>query len=247
MKVLVFGVANWDNQAQADYFKPYMEEWRNRVRYFVNEPDMFISTGTYSDPTQMDVNVPIIQNGITKTRPYSRNWNYFRNGFLVGCWNAILNYDFDILLHVQCRNLIGIDMISMLHRFNDSNKQVMAPKYISESRDIKISIDVGFLAMKPDAVRTYTTFGIRPSLSPFDQINCETEAYEIFGDSWYNPFPEINTIKKRESNFGKDGDADLSKEEFMRLPIIAAQKYANIEDVKDWCNAHPVKSKGGLV
>jgi len=247
MKVVVFGIANWDCQAQADYLKPYMEEWRNRVRFFVNDPEIFISTGTYSDPKYSPLNLPLVQNGITKTRPYSKNWNYFRNGFMTGCWNALLNMDFDVLFHIQCRNLLGTDMISNLHRFMDSTKQIMAPRFVSKSIGIDNSVDVSLMAMKPDAVRLFTSFGLRPSLSPFEQQNCETEALELFKDSWYNPYPEINTCSKRVSSFGNDGPDDMSKEEFMRLPFIAAQKHASSQDVADWCAEHTYIAKGGIM
>jgi len=247
MKIVVFGVGNWDSQAQADFLKPSYEEWRGRVRYFCNEPEMFIATGTYSNPKEAPLNVPIIQNGITKTRPYSKNWNYFRNGFMTGCWHSILNMEFDVLFHVQCRTLLGADMMSNLHRFMDSSKQIMAPRYVSKTREIENSIEVGCMAMKSDAVRLFTSFGFRPSLSPSAQVNCETEALELFKDSWYNPYPEINSCRKRESSFGKDGEDDLSKEEFMKLPLIAAQKHASGQDVKDWCAAHPYGLKGGIL
>lgn len=246
MKILVFGVANWDNQSQADFLQPYMEEWRNRVRFFLDDPEVFIATGTYSDEEFCPINVPIIQNGVTKTRPYSKDWNYFRNGFITGCWHSLLNNDFDVLFHVQCRTLLGIDMMSTLHRFMDSNKQIMAPRYVSKTKNIKNSVEVGCMAMKPDAVRTFTSFGIRPSLSPYEQINCETEALELFSSSWYNPWPTFDTCRKRESNFGKDSEDDLSKDEFMKLPVIAAQKHASGDDVKDWCKEHPYNIKGGI-
>lgn len=247
MKIVVYGVTNWDSQAQVDYLKPSLEEWRNRVRCFCDEPEMFMACGTYSDPKLNPLNIPLIQNGVTKTRPYSKDWNYFRNGFITGCWHSLLNMEFDVLIHVQCRTLLGADLMSNLHRFMDSNKQIMAPKYVSKTRNIENSVEVGMMAMKPDAVRLYTSFGIRPSLSPYDQINCETEALELFGNSWYNPYYEINTCRKRESSFGKDGVDDLRKEEFMKLPIIAAQKHASEQDIQDWCNAHPYKSKGGIM
>jgi len=246
MKIIVFGVINWDSKVQAEYLKPSLEEWRNRVRYFCDEPEIFMASGTYSNPKYNPLNIPIIQNGITKTRPYSKNWNYFRNGFITGCWYSLLNMEFDVLIHVQCRTFLGVDLISTLHRFMDSSKQIMAPRYVSKTKNIHDSVEVSMMAMKPDAVRLYTSFGIRPSLSPYDQINCETEAFELFGNSWYNPYPEIQSIKKRESNFGKDTKKDLSKEDFMRLPIIAAQKHANEIDIRDWCEAHKYGKIGGI-
>ncbi len=246
MKILVYGVTNWDSKAQADYLKPSLEEWRNRVRYFCNDPELFMASGTYSDPTHNPLNIHLVQNGVTKTRPYCKNWNYFRNGFITGCWEALINREFDILVHVQCRTFLGTDMISNLHRFNDSNKQIMAPRYVSKTRNITNSVEIGCMAMKPDAVRLFTSFGLRPSLSPFEQKNCETETLDLFGDSWYNMYPEISTTRKRESSFGKDSDDDLSKDEFMKLPIIAAQKHASKEDIQEWCHAHPYDTKGGL-
>jgi hypothetical protein len=247
MKIVAYGVGNWDNQVQAEHLKIYYEEWRNRVRAYCNEPEMFIATGTYSDPKFTPLNLPVIQNGVTKTRPYTKEWNYFRNGFITGCWHALLNLEFDVLIHVQCRTLLGVDLMGNLHRFMDSSKQIMAPRFVCIPKNIHNSVEVGLMAMKPDAVRLYTSFGLRPSISPFDQINCETEALELFSDSWYNPYPEVHTCRKRVNSFGKDSEDDLSKEEFMKLPFIAAHKHAKKEDVEDWCHAHPCKIKGGIL
>jgi len=248
MKILVFGAGNWQNEGQADFFKTTFEEWRNRVRCFCGDPEMFISAGTYSDPKFNPIpSIPVIQNGITTTRPYSRDWNYGRNGFITGCWHSLLNKEFDVLVHVQCRTLLGEDLLTNLHRFMDSDKQIMAPKYVSKTRGIDNSVDIAMMAMKPDAVRTYTSFGIRPSLSPYDQMNSEEEAFELFGNVWYNPWPNVSSNRKRESGIGIDSDDDLSKEEFMKLPMIAAHKHASEEDIKDWCKAHPCKVNGGLL
>lgn len=245
MKILVFGVTNWHSQHQADYLKKSLEEWRNRVRYFCGDPELFISTGTYSDPAFSPLNVELVQNGIPKTFPYSKNWNYFRNGFITGLWHSILNKKFDVLVHVQCRTFLGIDLIQPLHRFMDSSKQIMAPRYVSKTRGIDNSVEVGMMAMKPDAVRIFTTFSNRPSFSQREQPNCETEAYNLFEKEWYNPFPEINSCRKRESGIGKDSVDDLTMEEFMKLPLIAAQKHADENDIIAWCAAHPYGSKGG--
>ena len=248
MKVVVFGVTNWDNEIHANAVAPEIEEWRDRVRCFIKEPEIFIASGTYSDPKFNPINpIKLIQNGVTKTMPYSVGWNYFRNGFITGCWNALLNMEFDILFHIQCRNFVGIDLMTNLHRFNDSNKLVMALNYENKEHNIK-GIDVSCIAMKPDAVRMYTTFGTRPSFTIQDFTNCEQEALELFSDYWYNPYPEINTCKKRSSEFAVDSEgSDLSKEEFMRLPIIAAGKHAPREDILEWCEKHPCKKKGGIM
>jgi hypothetical protein len=247
MKIIVFGVGNWDSKAQSDALKPSYEEWRNRVRYFCGDPEMFISTGTYSDPNFNPLNIPLVQNGITKTRPYSKNWNYFKNGFNTGCWNALINKEFDILLHVQCRTLLGEDLTTNLHNFMDSTKQIMAPRWISKTKKIKNSVEVGMMAMKPDAVRIITSFGIRPAFSPIGQLNCETEALELFSDSWYNPYQSINSIRKRDTGLGKDSEYDVPRDEFLSLPMIAAQKHASKMDVEDWCAEHPCTVKGGFM
>jgi|TARA_R110002126_G_scaffold122632_2_gene264413 hypothetical protein len=247
MKVVVFGTTNWDSKAQVDYLRPSLKEWKNRVNYFCGDPEMFISSGTYSDPKLNPLSIPLVQNGVQKTRPYCKEWNYFRNGFITGCWHSLLNMEFDVLVHVQCRTLLGTDLMSMLHRFNDSVNQIMAPRYVSISRNISNSVEVGMMAMKPDAVKTFTSFGIRPSLSPYEQINCEEEALELFSTSWFNPFPAISSCRKRESGFGEDGPDDISKEEFLKLPLIAAQKHASEKDVLDWCKRHPYDIKGGLI
>jgi len=248
MKVVVFGVGNWDNKLQSDADKLTYNEWYNRVRCFVGDPYTFIATGSYSEPKYNPLNVDLVQNGITKTNPYSRRWHYFRNGFQTGLWNSLLNLDFDILFHVQCRSLLGIDMIPYLEQFNKSSKQIMAPTSKTTTSKDDPYVEIGVMAMKPDAVRMLSTFSLRSSFCFAKDITCEQEIRDMFRGSWYNPFPEIKTIKKRFTQMGVDSEEmDMSKESFMKLPIIAAGKHASNEDIQDWCDAHPYKLKGGIL
>jgi hypothetical protein len=238
MNVLVYGVTNWDDKSHADSESKVLHEWYDRTSSFVNYNDIFLSTGTYSDPEFNPLDIPVIQNNLPKTEEYGRGWNYFRNGFVTGIWSALFRDDWDILLHNQCRILLGEDMNKHLEAFMDSPELIMAPKF---SNVACLAVEIGFLAMKREAALRVVTQSRRPSLYHDDHavVNCEDEIYQLFSDSWYDPF-DIRTTRKRDWNWPEESPYHLEMEEFLSLPLISASHHATSEEIDEWINKHPI-------
>ena len=245
MKILVYGVTNWDDEEQANNQSDHLNEWHERVNCFIGDTEkVFITTGSYSDPKLNPTTCDVVQIPFFRPYPYSKQNCYFRMGFMTGIWHALMNYDFDILIHCQCRNLIGEHLQPTLKYFNTLEDQIMSPTWSSM---VGTSIDVGFMAMKKKAALMYCATGYRQNCDQSKtSINCEEEAYLMFNNSWFNPWPETLTCRPYDISYHHDSPNypsiyDLTPEQIKELPIIATGKHCNTQDLEQWKNNHPIK------
>ena len=243
MNVLVYGVTNWDNKSQAERQTKSLTEWYNRTTKYVDYSDIFLTSGSYSDPEYNPLDVPLIQNGLQHTRDYGRGWNYFRNGFITGIWYALFKQDWDVLLHNQCRMFLGEDMNDKLERFHDRPELIMAPKF---SNIACVAVEVGCVAMKREAAVKIISESRRPSLSydDYSVMNCEDELLDIFEDSWYDPF-NIRTTRKKDWNWPEPSPFHLGTKEFLDLPIISASHHCTDAEIDEWMAKHPINNSNG--
>ena len=235
MKIKVYGVTNWDNKEQVD---PNLKEWYERTNAYIKYDDIFLTTGTYSDPQYNPLPIPLIQNGLQKTRPYGKGWSYFRNGFVTGLWYCIFQDNCDILIHNQTRMLIGEDMNQHIEDFYNSDKLIMAPRFTNIACT---AVEVGFLCMKREAVIKIVSQPLRPSLCETDDImNNEDEIYYLFKDSWYDPFFNIRTTRKRDWNYPLESPFHLEMDEFLDLPIVSGGHHCSEDELNLWKEKHPI-------
>jgi len=243
-KLIVFGVTHWNSKKDVNEQKNHLIEWYTRVKKYVPYSEIFLTAGTYSDPAFNPLRIPIINNGIKYTQEYCIEWNYFRNGFMTGIWHAALNLDFDVLCHIQCRNLIGEDLTQYFEDFYKRDESIMAPQWNSSKRGT--CIEVSLMAMKKPAIEKYLAGGLRPSLSPYGPLlNTEEEAFHLFDKGeWYNPFYWIKSIRKRDPdkwNAGrKYSQWDVKMEDFIKLPFVASSIHCSKEELEEWKKEHPI-------
>lgn len=253
MKIIVYGVHHWNDNAPDKKTKQYCKEWYDRIiKNIPNVSEVFVTTGSHSNPNKSPFpkKVSIIQNKIPYTQPYTLYHNYFRNGFMTGIWHALLNIsDWDILLHVQSRVLVGDNLTKQFQDFQNSSKQVICPSLIQQGIN---SMEISFFGMKPAAVMKYATGGHRPSFhydSTEYTYNCEEEAYLMFHKTWFNPWPEIITtrqldkscrsvgLKTEHSPFSLFNLRDIEK-----LPVVSTGIHILPEYLQHWKNTHPYES-----
>jgi hypothetical protein len=225
MKIIVFGVTNWESQAEATYQSKHLQEWYERIKKFIPQASkIFLTTGTYSNPEFNPLDCPLYQAPFIKTEPYSKNKNYFRHGFMTGIWHTLLNYsDVDLLIHCQTRNLIGEDLTPYINNFLERDEIIMAPKFSSLMGS---SIDVSLVFLKPPAILFYSIGGYRQSIDTRKKVlNCEEEAFLMFQNSWYNPWNKILTIRQLDSSFvdNKTPFKITDQNYFASLPFIASK------------------------
>lgn len=249
MKIAVFGVYHWLNEPPTQEQIDYCKDWEARIHKHIGECEIFVTTGTYSDPkfSPFSKNIPIIQNGCPPTQKYSVDHNYFRNGFMTGIWHALLNIkDYDILYHVQTRVKIGDNLTSHLQEFIKlENCSVMAPRFAS---NLGTLIEISCMAMKPSAVLAYATQGLRATFTPPDSntMSCEQEAYLMFYQTWYNPWPHVITTRQLDpdqrglphpfySAFTISESTEINK-----LPMISTGKHILDKFSQQWEQQHPL-------
>ena len=245
MRILVFGVGNWNTQEEAESIRDDLIEWNNRINAFLGNPKIFIASGTYSDPMFNPLNIDLVQIGLHKKKEYSKKWNYFQVGFLSGLYHSLFNPDWDILIHCQCRTFIGIDMIPLIEEFSKRKEQVCALSWMCTSGKIP---ETGFLAMKPDAVKKIVTQTTRTPLSENDnEINSEDDLADLFHNNWWNPYPNIMTIRKDGKYNGFDDETKIDMNTFLNLPIVAGTVHCHREELKSWCEKHPIPAPIGRI
>lgn len=255
MKIKAFGVSNWDDEAS--FFKqlPTFEEWSSRLYHYV--PDIHdrvcITPGSYSPITEkiskeLDrLKIDVIQIPFFRHTTYSKQNNFFRLGFMTGIWNALLldknhdsyELDFDILLHCQCRTFIGEDMSDHVEEFQRRPDLLMAPGFNCEGGS---SIDVGLMFMKTKAALAYAATGYRHSCEQTSVcLNCEDEAFLLFYNTWYNPWPNLVSTKQKDSGSPGSRFTYTDIEDFKTWPIIATgDKHIDQEYYDEWINNHKI-------
>jgi len=250
MRTLVFGVHHWGNRPPTHEERGHCNEWYDRITAFVpGVKDVFVATGSYSNPnfSPLPEDVQLVQNNVHFDAPYSRDINYFRNGFMTGIWHALLNEkDWDVLFHIQTRVFMGAPLTDELDQFSTmSGMDVMAPRF---AQKIGTSIEISIFAMKPEAVKKYATSGVRQSLNIYGipDVNCEEEAFIMFNKSWFNPWPDV--ITTRANDFMEIGDGKFINSPFAitnpevlnSLPFISANdKHISEPLLEGWKEQHP--------
>lgn len=250
MKILVFGVHHWFKPSSKAE-KKHLQEWHDRINKFIPNSEIFITTGCYSLQKQSPFpsQLPVIQNKIPYTKEYSVRHNYFRNGFMTGIWHALLNHEnWDILFHIQPRVLLGVDMQPFIQEFiNNDQYQVLAPNFYSQGG---AKLEISFFGMKPGAVKSYSLGGLRNSFIQENDIypwNTEQEAYEMFYNVRYNPWPEVFTTRQIDSVANGFGAPSLYSpftilniKEYGELPLISTGKHCTVEFRNHWKRLHKI-------
>lgn len=243
MKILVYGVSNWNNNTPSNQIDLNHEWYRRIIKHIPNVSKVLVTTGNYSDPscTPFPKEVQIVQNNIPFTEPYSAKHNYFRNGFLTGVWYALLQPEpWDILCHIQTRVLIGCDLSNEFNTFTNNNKQVMCARLINSTG---YTMEISLFAMKRQAVETYATKGYRHSFENHNSIyipTCEEEAFKLFQSSWYNPWPTVVSTRQHDfsllpKNTNEHTCFEIVNEcLYEQLPFISTGKHASQYFIEKW-------------
>ena len=216
MKIIVFGTTNWDSEEQFNLDckicnkKEQLYEWYNRAFKFITNPyKVFITAGSESNTDINPLPVDLFQIGFKKTIRHSNQNNYFRLALMTGVWKTLLEYpDFDLLIHIQCNYLLGKDFGPLLSEFMQREEQLMALNFKSalpagmQAKNNNCFIETGFMALKRPAAQIYVAAGMRQCCDPDPYpLSCEEEAYTMFANSWWNPIPDILTIRQRDRVF----------------------------------------------
>jgi len=250
-RIIVYGVCNWGTEEYAQSQKEHLTEWRDRINHFIKPDKIFLAAGTYSNPDWNPLpELRLVQNYWWPLGEYSPVNNYFRNGFMAGIWHALINEygNFDILFHLQCRQLIGEDITKECKDFlSKPDKFIIAPKWMDYDHNKWCNyVDISNIGMKPIAAQMFTTMGLRPSIGLRQNlgdeyyVQSEEEAAILFQNHWYNPWPEIETTRQVSWRLYPRKNKELTREELLKLPFVATTRKNSIEgDINEWKKTHP--------
>ena len=269
MKIIVYGTTHWDNKEEIDSKREDLVEWFKRVKKFIPAAsNIFLTTGSYSDPNLNPLPCPLYQIPFYRPFVYSQQNCYFRTGFLTGIWKSLVDFsDFDMLIHCQPRHFLGENIMPFLEDFFNRKEIVMSIYHNSNGGDIK-GIDVGFMAMKRAAALLYTVSAQRQTCDDNPHImSVEEEALKMFDGLWYTPWDNTPTVRQidwpwrtcktaqivdnvlcsRINNLKEDyknsepSPLDITDlEYFKKLPFIATSYHVTDEFLNEWKKAHPV-------
>ena len=243
MKLLAFGIFYWRSQSDAQKAKSSMVEWKKRLDHYLDDPDIFITSGTYSDPKYNPTNMEFVQIDLPVTKPYSTGWNYWKHGFLTGVYHAMLNKrDWDVLCYVHYNLLLGENLIPKLKDFYDTPKEIASCSFIDPKGTF---LEAGLMFLKKDAVLKYMTTNFKPCLDQSNRMYIEEEMMELFSDSWYNLYPEIPTFR---TNSDRSDEPDvmeylenysIDREQIPNLPFMFQTHFIEPE-IESWKRKHPL-------
>jgi hypothetical protein len=236
LKIIVFSVNYWNDEPPFLY-----NQWKNRVKKYINYDEIFIAPGTYSDPKVLNDDIKVVQINLPLTKDYNKNWSYYHSAFLTALYHILLNHpDFDVAVHVQGSVLLNTDLNSYIEQFYNRKEILAAPRL---SCEMGCYIETGLMFLKKEAMIKFVTQPLRPSLTTQEVMNVEEEAFYLFHDDWWNFLPEVLTIRKMDTTVIETkikGPFDLLDDDFYESPIIMTSGHASIIDIKNWIDKNPI-------
>jgi len=219
MNVSVFCTTFWDNSPEkAELKRPELDYWTQRVKKALPDAFQFLSTGCCDNLELNPTKLPCINSGAEKTKAYDVwNWSYFLCAFESALWFAWHNLrESEILIGWESNCWLNrqTNAIKLLDEFRANNASIMAPQYHG-------SPDFNFIAMKRSAIPKFQHHRRRGNLieSEAKAELAEIEMGEIFKRDWWNPWPEIVSIRQE---YGVPTPFHcLPDSEAVRWPMIA--------------------------
>lgn len=251
VKTCVFSISYWDNQKQADLLRNIYTEWQQRISTSLPGSSCFVSTGSYSNPSYNPTKLPLIQLGIEKQLDNNTpRINYFRCGFFGALYYFLLNkniYNWDSIAFVHYSVLLDIDLTKHIEDFLKQPKSIMAPSLLTQYGNL---IETGLMVFKESAIKKWIlNKGINDYHSDRKTWTIiEHEATMLFENDWYNPFPEIISIRKynlpaenEKSTFIKR--FELNDYAFLDNPFIfGLEKHCPKYLLDQWKQKHPIRN-----
>jgi len=191
MKIVLFSSVHLRDQSHANSLAGELADWDARAyTAFDHKPDMFLVER--SDKTcQCPIDCEIIYAGIPDSKPYhAKDWSYGVAAFHAGLHYA-MQRPFDVLVHLFTDAILGVPLEDICREFTDRPETMAGPVWGNRP-------DTHLILMKRQAV-----IDILYSI-PFVPL-CKTSGnalyYEdaislIFADKFWNPWPDIMTIRQ---------------------------------------------------
>lgn len=202
MNILAFCTTFWDDDPKlAEAKGPELAAWHSRVMRDLDcdALGVFLATGCCDNwdlNPLLELRVPMLKSFEPRTKPYDVfRWSYFLCAFESALWNALhcgLPWDLLVELESNCWINPKVNLSDLLTEFPARPELILAPAWCEQP-------DFNFLVMKPAAVPAFLHHRRRANLVDDDQpmpMLAEAELGQIFKGRWWNPWPEIQSIRQ---------------------------------------------------
>ncbi len=204
--------------------------WHQRVTQYLSPSHCFIACGTWSNPTLCPLHrVPVINAGITQGTPYDIYYNHLCLAAWTGAMAYALNHreSWDLLVLLDTDALIGaIDFDALLREFLRRDEILLAQWWGS---------DIGgpLYVWKPEGAVRFMHGRHRANLLPQPSDKkakkpptSEAEMLSIYSGAWWNPFPELRTVRQ---DYGQT-DPERDNAKVLKWPLVRKPDPAIIDE-----------------
>lgn len=196
MNILGWTLEYWKDEQHAKRYEGQwcsLAEWKRRMEYFFNPIDLFIASGTWSEPVFCPIPVRVVNAGAPNDKPYDYFCNHYGCcAFSAGLFYALDRNDWDYLVVLDTDALVGaVNFPELFHEFAERPQTVMAPGWNK-------GIGGPFMAWKRAGASKLAHQRLYPNISEKKRpMIWENECREIYGEDWWNPWPQHNTLDMR--------------------------------------------------
>jgi len=202
MRILAWTMDYWNDEAHANRRNgkwDSLQEWATRMEHFFSPMELFLSSGTWSDPKWNPVPyVKVVNAGAPNDKPYDFHCNHYGCCALAAAaFYALNRNDWDYLVFLDTDSLIGdVNLPALFAEFGQRPETILAPGWLG-------GVGGPFVVWKRAGVCTLAHKRLYPNISvtPRPQI-WERECRDMFGKDWWNPWPQHSTLDMRHDSGG---------------------------------------------
>lgn len=225
MKVIAFCTTNWSDAEEANRKSHDLIRWRNYMRSEFGPFEMFMASGSYSNPEFNPLpDVPLINSGAVFEKPYSANQCYALCAISAALWHCNFRDNWDIGISMQSDVLVNCDLPSIVSEFCSRPEYVMAPSMWGGT-----GLDDNLYCIKRHGVAMYLHGRRRANLinpPQNDPLMPEVEFAQIWKGVWWNPWPKLATIRQ---DGRPEYDSEAPSWPLIRMPTQATIDFLNLQ------------------
>lgn len=198
MRILGWTLEYWNDAMHAKRYNGQwnsLDAWRRRMLRFFKPIDLFIASGTWSEPRFCPIPVRVVNAGAPSSPPYDYHCNHYGAcAFSAALFHALDRNDWDYLVTLDTDALIGeVNFPGLFAEFATRPQTLVAPGWNG-------GIGGPFMAWKRPGVVKLAHSRLYPNIAPPGTrrpLIWENECRDIYGKDWWNPWPQFNTLDMR--------------------------------------------------
>lgn len=195
MRILGWTLSYWHNAEMARAKAIELSDWKRTIETVFSPFDLFIASGTWSDPEACPVSgATVVNAGLEFNHPYEgHRYHYGICAFTAAMAFACGRRDWDLLVVLDTETLIGdVNINTILKDFWNSDAIVLSPEYFGFMGGPMMAWKrAGALRL----LHNRKVSNLRDEDQPQREMLWEHECWEIYRPGqWMNPWPKINCM-----------------------------------------------------